>query len=80
VLMSAGRSIAIQNFNENLSVLFMLGLYSFLIKFDVQVNTVILMFGGFVMASMTLVILRHHYAQKHFNVEACIGEEKPVGI
>lgn len=80
VLMSAGRSIAIQNFNENLSVLFMLGLYSFLIKFDVHVNTVILMFGGFVMTSMTLVILRHHYAQKHFNVEACIGEEKPVGL
>jgi hypothetical protein len=32
LLMSAGRSIAVQNFNENLSVLLMLGLYSLLIQ------------------------------------------------
>jgi MFS family permease len=33
VLMSAGHSIAVQNFNENLNVLLMLGLYSLLVRF-----------------------------------------------
>ena len=78
VLMSAGRSIAIQNFNENISVLVMLSIYALLIRLNVQVNDVILMFGGFVMSTMLMVILWHKYNQKHFNVEAKIGEEKPA--
>lgn len=80
VLMSAGRSIAIQNFNENISVLTMLGLYAVLISMDVHVNDVILLFGFFVMASMFLMILRHRYNQRTYNVESLIGEEKPVGV
>ena len=80
VLMSAGRSIAIQNFNENISVLFMLGVYSLLIWFEVHVNNVILLFGGFVMVSMGLVIVRHRHSQRLYNVEAKIGEERPVGV
>ena len=80
VLMSAGRSIAIQNFNENISVLTMLGIYAILISFDVHVNNVILMFGGFVMATMLLVILWHRRNQRLYNVEARIGEDRPVGV
>jgi MFS transporter, LPLT family, lysophospholipid transporter len=80
VLMSAGRSIAIQNFNENISVLTMLGIYAVLISFDVHVNTVILMFGGFVMATMCMVILWHRRNQRLHNVEARIGEDRPVGV
>ncbi|HEY1058482.1 MAG TPA: lysophospholipid transporter LplT [Limnobacter sp.] len=80
VLMSAGRSIAIQNFNENISVLTMLGIYALLISFNVHVNTVILLFGGFVMAAMFMVILWHRHNQRLFDVEAHIGEERPVGI
>ncbi len=34
--MSAGRSIAVQNFNENSSILVMLGLYALLIKADLN--------------------------------------------
>lgn len=80
VLMSAGRSIAIQNFNENFSVLTMLGFYAVLISLDMHVNNVILIFGFFVMASMLLVIIRHRYNEKKYQVEALIGEEKPVGV
>jgi MFS family permease len=80
VLMSAGRSIAIQNFNENISVLTMLGIYAVLISFNVHVNIVILMFGGFIMASMGLVILWHRHNQNLYNVESFIGEDRPVGI
>jgi hypothetical protein len=76
VLMSAGHSIAIQNFNENLSVLIMLGLYSFLISFDISVQTVILMFGVFVIVTMSLVMYRHHLNQKEYDSLYLIGEEK----
>ena len=76
VLMSAGRSIAVQNFNENLSILTMLGVYSLLIKFDLSVPATMLTFGGFVMVSMALVILKHHRNQREFDSTHLIGEEK----
>ena len=75
VLMSAGQSIAIQNFNENLSVLTMLGLYAVLIHLNFHVNTVIILFGSFVTAAMVLVYFKHRSNQRRFNVEAKIGHE-----
>ena len=75
VLMSAGQSIAIQNFNENLSVLTMLGLYALLIHLNFHVNTVIIMFGSFVTVAMVLVYFKHQNNQSRFNVEARIGLE-----
>ncbi len=75
VLMSAGMSIAIQNFNENLSVLTMLGLYALLIHLNFHVNTVIILFGSFVTVAMVLVFIRHRHNQTHFNVESQIGHE-----
>jgi hypothetical protein len=57
--MGAGHSIAVQNFNENLSILAMLGLYALLIKLDLSIYWVITMFGLFVSASMALVRKRH---------------------
>jgi LPLT family lysophospholipid transporter-like MFS transporter len=59
VLMSAGHSIAVQNFNENLSVLAMLCLYAVLVRYDLSVSTIIVLFGLFVVCSMMLVIRRH---------------------
>ena len=44
VLLSAGHSIAVQNFNENLSVLAMLVLYALMVKLNVNVNYVIILF------------------------------------
>ena len=59
ILMGAGHSIAVQNFNENLSILAMLGLYALLIWLDFSIYTVIAMFGIFVSLSMMLVRRRH---------------------
>ena len=59
ILMGAGHSIAVQNFNENLSILAMLGVYALLIKFNFSIYTVIVLFGLFVAISMTLVRERH---------------------
>lgn len=55
ILMGAGHSIAVQNFNENLSILSMLGLYAILVSLDVHVYTVILLFGLFVAVIMALI-------------------------
>ncbi len=56
VLLSAGHSIAVQNFNENVSILVMLGLYATMIRLDLGINTIIVMFGAFVAATMLLVM------------------------
>lgn len=76
VLMSAGRSIAVQNFNENLSILTMLGVYSLLIKLDLSVPTTMLVFGAFVMISMGVVIFKHHRNQSQYDSTHLIGEAK----
>lgn len=55
ILMGAGHSIAVQNFNENLGILVMLSVYAFLIWLDVSIYTVIALFGLFVSATMVLV-------------------------
>ena len=60
ILMGAGHSIAVQNFNENLSILVMLGIYSLLIWLNFSIHTVIVMFGVFVALTMALVLRRHH--------------------
>ncbi|HEY6240866.1 MAG TPA: lysophospholipid transporter LplT, partial [Burkholderiales bacterium] len=63
VLLSAGHSIAVQNFNENISILLMLAIYSAMIKADFHINTIIVGFGAFVAVAMLAVILRHRYNQ-----------------
>jgi MFS transporter, LPLT family, lysophospholipid transporter len=63
VLLSAGHSIAVQNFNENISILVMLAIYSAMIKASFYINTIILAFGSFVVVTMFLVMLRHRYNQ-----------------
>ena len=76
VLMSAGRSIAVQNFNENSSILVMLGVYALLIKLDLSVPATMMVFGIFVSASMLLVILKHRRNQKEYDSTHLIGEAK----
>jgi hypothetical protein len=63
VLLSAGHSIAVQNFNENISILVMLAIYSAMIKASFHINTIILGFGSFVVVTMFTVMLRHRYNQ-----------------
>lgn len=74
VLLSAGHSIAVQNFNENLSILVMLGLYAILVWLDLRLQTVMLLFGAFVAVTMLLVLLRHQFNQRQFDSVALIGE------
>lgn len=59
VLMGAGHSIAVQNFNENASILVMLALYALLIYLDFSIDAVIVLFGLFVCGTMALVALWH---------------------
>jgi MFS family permease len=76
VLMSAGHSIAVQNFNENLSVLTMLMLYALMVKLDVNVNLIIMLFGLFVAGTMYFVMRRHAANQREFDSLGLIGEHK----
>lgn len=76
VLMSAGKSIAVQNFNENLSILIMLGIYSLLIHFGMSAPATMVTFGLFVLISMLLVIYKHFRNQREYDSTHLIGEEK----
>ncbi len=59
ILMGAGHSIAVQNFNENLSILIMTGLYYLMIKMDLSIYLVVTLFGLFVSSLMYLIRRRH---------------------
>jgi len=59
ILMGAGHSIAVQNFNENLSILAMLSTYAALMWFNFSIYTVIVLFGLFVTGTMLLVRAHH---------------------
>ena len=77
VLLSAGHSIAVQNFNENVSILVMLALYSVMLRLDLHIHFIIAMFGLFVASTMYLVIrwnAANHRADPH--LDRLIGEVK----
>lgn len=76
VLMSAGHSIAVQNFNENISVLLMLLVYSLLIWLDTSIQYVIIGFGVTVSLLMWVVIKRHTANQAEYDSMHLIGEHK----
>jgi len=54
-LVGAGRSIAVQNFNENASILVMIALYSLLLAAGLSIYWVIALFGLFVAGTMLFV-------------------------
>jgi MFS family permease len=76
VLLSAGHSIAVQNFNENLNILLMLALYALMIRANFGINTIIVMFGVFVCVTMMMVIKLHKYNQSREDSLHLIGMEK----
>ncbi|WP_076591507.1 lysophospholipid transporter LplT [Herminiimonas arsenitoxidans] len=76
VLMSAGHSIAVQNFNENLSVLTMLLLYALMVKLNLNINIVIVLFGMSVSGIMLLIMRRHAANQREHDSLSLIGEPK----
>jgi MFS transporter, LPLT family, lysophospholipid transporter len=76
VLMGAGHSIAVQNFNENIGILVMVGLYALMVRSGLTVSSAIILFGLFVTASMLLVMWRHRANQREFDSLHLIGIEK----
>ncbi len=76
VLLSAGHSIAVQNFNENLSVLAMLGMYSLLIGLNLPVRSTMLLFGAFILGSMWLVMRWNARNMRERDWTQVIGEPR----
>jgi LPLT family lysophospholipid transporter-like MFS transporter len=76
VLMSAGHSIAVQNFNENLSILTMLAVYAIMISLNLDLNVIIVLFGLSVAGSMWAIKRRHAANQREHDSLALIGEHK----
>ncbi len=64
ILMGAGHSIAVQNFNENLSILVMTGLYFLMVRADLSIYWVVSLFGLFVSGLMILIRRRHFANQR----------------
>lgn len=59
LLMGAGHSIAVQNFNENISILVLLGGYALMVRGDLPINSITIAFGSFVSLSMWLIHYRY---------------------
>lgn len=74
VLMSAGHSIAVQNFNENLNILLALAVYALMLHLQLSINAVIVLFGAVVAATMVLVMRWHRANQRRHDAVATIGE------
>jgi MFS family permease len=63
LLMGAGRSIAVQNFNENISIFLMLGLYALMEKLEFSLTIIILVFGLLMAGIMSLLYKKHGHDQ-----------------
>lgn len=61
LLMGAGHSIAIQNFNENIGILVLMGAYTFMVGHGVHIHWVIVAFGLFISLAMTVIWRRHRH-------------------
>ena len=79
VVMSAGHSIAVQNFNENLNILVMLLFYALMLWLNLPINLATVLFGLTVSAIMVLVMIWHHRNQRINDTEHLIGEDPHHG-
>ena len=70
-LLSAGRSIAVQGFNENASVLGMLALYTTLVALDVPIVTLLWAFGLCIAAA--IAALMHQEQRRSRRASAVTG-------
>lgn len=61
ILIGAGHSIAVQNFNENLGILLMIAAYAMMIKAELSINWVVIIFGGFVSLVMSAIYKNYRY-------------------
>jgi MFS family permease len=63
LLMGAGHSIAVQNFNENISILLLLGAYTLMIRAQLHIDTIIVLFGVLVSGVMYVLWRKHRHDQ-----------------
>ena len=59
LLIGAGHSIAVQNFNENIGILLLSGAYTWIVREEFSINTIIILLGLFVSVAM-LAIYKHY--------------------
>jgi len=59
ILIGAGHSIAVQNFNENIGILLMIGAYTLMVKYSLPITWIVLIFGAFVSLVMTTIYRSH---------------------
>jgi MFS family permease len=66
ILLGPGHSIAVQNFNENIGILLMLGAYTWMVGRNFEIDHIIIIFGLFVIISMGVIatLYRKHIKQK----------------
>ena len=63
LLMGAGSSIAVQNFNENISIFVMLALYALMEKLQLSIYLIILVFGLLLSGIMAALYKKHGHDQ-----------------
>jgi len=73
-LLTAGHSIAVQNFNQNLAVLLMLGAYAILLTAKMPVQWIIAVFGVFITGMMWLAQRRSAANAHKVDMRALIEE------
>lgn len=65
LLMGAGHSIAVQNFNENIGILLLLGVYTLMVKEGLHINVIAVIFGLLVMFTMTVIWRKYRGVRAH---------------
>lgn len=65
LLMGAGHSIAVQNFNENIGILLLLGVYTLMVKEELHINVIAVCFGLFVTLTMTVIWRKYRGVKAH---------------
>ena len=68
LLIGAGHSIAVQNFNENIGILLLSGSYTWMVREEFSINTIIILLGLFV--SITMLAIYRHYKKIIQNSQA----------
>jgi len=77
VMLSAGHSIAVQNFNEQLNILFMVAAYTVMLSIGMHVNTIIVIFGAVVAVLMIAIMYWNRVNhQRNPRLDDMIGMEK----
>jgi hypothetical protein len=64
MLLGAGHSIAVQNFNENIGILLLLGMYTLMVHEALPIDIIIVIFGAFVSICMAIIYKLYHIHTK----------------